>query len=305
MPGRHPVTTVLSTEAILGEGPVWCPRRQVLFWTDIDGKTFNQLDPGSEKSRSVQLDDMLCAFCLMPDGLFLCAFTKHIAIMDADGVQQTTLHAVEEQRADTRFNDGKCDPTGRFWAGTMSTVGTPNQGSLYRIDPDGSVHHMLEGLSTSNGLGWSPDAKTFYLTDSPTGNIYAFDFDAESGSLSNQRIFASVPQNAGRPDGLTVDAEGGIWSAHWDGWRITRYLPSGVIDQVIEMPVPRPTSVIFGGETMDTVFVTSARKKLDPDVLASAPLSGSVFSVRTDQTGIPEPLCSIANQPGGGSSKRL
>lgn len=290
MPGHHPVTTVVSTKAILGEGPVWCPRRQVLFWTDIDGKTFNQLDPLSGENRAVQLDDMLCAFCLMPDGFFLCAFTKHIAIIDADGVRHETLHAVEEQRPDTRFNDGKCDPAGRFWAGTMSTVGTPNQGSLYRIDPDGSVHHMLDGLSTSNGLGWSPDARTFYLTDSPTGHIYAFDFDAESGSLSQQRIFASVPQDSGRPDGLTVDAQGGIWSAHWDGWRVTRYLPSGVIDRVVEIPVPRPTSVIFGGETMDTLFVTSARKKLDPHVLDAAPLSGSVFSVKTDQTGIPEPL---------------
>lgn len=292
MPFQHQIDTALSIESMLGEGPTWCPRRNVLFWTDIDGRTFNQFDPKSGENRQVQLDDSLCAFCLIPDGLFLCAFTKHIVIMDAEGVWQETLQLVEGDRPDNRFNDGKCDPAGQFWVGTMSSVGKPKQGSLYRFDPDGSVHHMLDGLGTSNGLGWSPDGKTFYLTDSPAGEIYAFDFDSTAGTISRQRVFASIPADAGRPDGLTVDTEGGVWSAHWDGWRITRYLPSGDIDRVVKMPVPKPTSVMFGGPKLDTLFVTSARKKLDPAVLASAPLSGSVFTVTTDKTGFPEPMFS-------------
>lgn len=293
MAGHDQIDTALSIEAILGEGPTWCSKRDVLFWTDIDGKTFNQFDPRSGENRQVQLDDSLCAFGLMPDGMFLCAFTKHIATMDANGVRRETLHLVEGDRPDNRFNDGKCDPAGRFWVGTMSSVGMPKQGSLYRFDPDGSVHHMLDGLGTSNGLGWSPDGKTFYLTDSPAGEIYAFDFDIETGAISRQRVFASIKTEDGRPDGLTLDSEGGVWSAHWDGWRITRYLPSGDIDHVVEMPVPKPTSVMFGGPQLGTLFVTSARKRLDPDVLGSAPLSGSVFSVKTDQTGVPEPMFSL------------
>jgi len=281
----------VSTEALLGEGPVWSSQDNALFWTDIEGRTFNRYRPGSSQSLvSIPLDDRLCAFCLMADGRFLCAFSKDIAIMNAEGCIVDRLHTVESDKADNRFNDGKCDPQGRFWVGTMNMSGAENQGSLYRIDPDGSLHHMLDGLTISNGLGWSPDASTFYLTDSPRGEINAFDFDPELGAISNRRIFAKVDPDCGYPDGLTIDSQGCIWSAHWDGARITRYRPTGGIDLTLSVPVPRPTSVSLGGPDLKMLYITSARTGLDGDALARAPLSGSVFSASVDVAGIAEPV---------------
>jgi sugar lactone lactonase YvrE len=284
----------VSSQALLGEGPLWSPLHEALFWTDINGQTFNRYNPGAEQEHlAVQLNDRLCAFCVMPDGHFLCAFSKDIVVMDVDGQIHERLQTVEADKTDNRFNDGKCDPQGRFWVGTMSMAGKSNEGSLYRVDPDGSVHHMLDGLTVSNGLGWSPDGKTFYLTDSPRREIYSFDFDPDRGQISNRKVFAKVDPDDGFPDGLTIDSQGGIWSAHWDGGKVTRYTPDGVIDCTISVPVPRPTSAMLGGADFKTLYITSARIGLDDTVLTQAPLSGSVFSASVDVPGRKEPMFSL------------
>ena len=185
-------------------------------------------------------------------------------------------------RLNARFNDGKVDPRGRFWAGTL---GEDNQSCLYKLDPDGSVQIMETGIQISNGLGWSPDLKTMYYTDSPLRVIYAYDFDLNSGSINNRRKFVKVPREDGFPDGLTVDSEGFIWSAHWDGWRVTRYDPDGKIERVIYLPVQRPTSCAFGGPDLDQLFITSAWTGLSETERQEQPLAGDLFLVHGEVKG--------------------
>src|SRR5690606_20287098 len=166
----------------------------------------------------------------------------------------------------------------------------PDQGRLWRLDPDGRTYEMDRGFHVSNGLGWSPDDKTFYFTDTAKQTIYAYDFDLESGAIGNRRVFVTVPESEGKPDGLTVDAEGFVWSAHWDGWCVTRYDPEGKVERVINLPVPRPTSCVFGGPDLQTLFVTTARIRLSAAQLADAPLSGSVFAIDTGIKGLLDPM---------------
>jgi len=188
----------------------------------------------------------------------------------------------ESGRKNARFNDGKVDPGGRFWVGTL---GDDDQSCLYRLDPDGELHTMETGIQISNGLGWSPDRKTMYYTDSPLRVIYAYDYDLGSGSITNRRDFVSVPIDEGFPDGLAVDSDGFIWSAHWDGWRISRYDPEGNIERVVYLPVQRPTSCTFGGPDLDQLFITSAWTGLSETERREQPLAGDLFLVCGDVKG--------------------
>jgi sugar lactone lactonase YvrE len=184
-----------------------------------------------------------------------------------------------------RFNDGKVDRQGRFWAGTMTE--DEDTSSLYRLDADHTVHTMESGVMIANGLGWSPDQKRMYFTDSPRRLICVYDYDAASGNIENRRVFVEVPEVEGVPDGLTIDVEGCIWSAHWGGWKVTRYDPQGKVMEVIQMPVEFPTSCFFGGPDLSTLFITSARVTLDEAGRQAQPLAGDVFQVATDTKGFP------------------
>ncbi len=186
-----------------------------------------------------------------------------------------------------RFNDGKCDPQGRFWAGTLALDATPGMGCLYCLSVDGNVRLVEDGFHICNGLGWSPDGKKFYLTDSGNRVIYQYDFDAATGDVHNKRTFVQLGEDDGVPDGLAIDEEGCLWSAIWDGWRVVRFDPDGVVDRVVEVPVPRPTSCAFGGTDLKTLFITSARIRLSAVQLAGAPLSGSVFALDAAVAGAP------------------
>ena len=203
----------------------------------------------------------------------------------------TEIGDPEPDRADTRFNDGKCDPQGRFWCGTFHDYPDPKQrqpvAALYRLEPDLRYHKVVDGVRGSNGIGWSPDGRTMYYTDTPTFRIDAFDFDPETGSVANRRVFARVSEGVGRPDGLTVDAEGFVWSAHFDGWRITRYTPSGSVDGTLHMPVQHVTSCAFGGPDLRTLYITSATEDLSPEQLKQQPFAGGVFAYRPGVTGLP------------------
>ncbi|MCA0422032.1 MAG: SMP-30/gluconolactonase/LRE family protein, partial [Proteobacteria bacterium] len=186
-----------------------------------------------------------------------------------------------------RFNDGKCDASGRLWAGTMGLDASRKSGAIYRIDADLTWQRMDAPFTVANGLDWSPDGRTFYFTDSATGIIHAYDFDVRSGAIANRRIFARIDPADGRPDGLAVDAEGCLWSALWDGWAVRRFDPSGRVMSDLRLPVPRPTSVAFGGGGYRTLFITSARIRLPARILADAPFSGSLFAADVGVAGWP------------------
>jgi sugar lactone lactonase YvrE len=195
----------------------------------------------------------------------------------ADG---TTCELAQPEAGNThlRMNDGACDESGRFWAGTMAYDETPQAGCLFRLELDGTCTTMLTNLTISNGIGWSPDGGTMYLNDSGAGSLEAFSFDARSGDIANRRTLVQLEPPAA-PDGLTVDAEGGVWVAVWDGGCVRRYSPTGELLTEVSLPVERPTSCAFGGRDLTMLFVTTAREGLDDERLARQPHAGHVFAV--------------------------
>lgn len=270
---------------------MWSSAEQVLYWTDNVGRTLHRFNPESEHDEAIPVAGDVMDIGLGREGLVV-ALAKTIARCDPDSGSLEALARVEEDRPDNRFNDGKVDRQGRYWAGSMNGVHWQQPtGALYRFGTDHMPELVLDDLVCSNGLGWSPDDRTFYLGESFRYRINAFDFDPESGSLSGRRVLAEVDRDSGGfPDGLTVDAEGGVWSVHNGAGRVVRYDPDGTVTHVITTPVPQPTSCIFGGAGLDVLYVTTSRQDMDADQLAQHPLSGSVFAVRPGVKGLPEPL---------------
>jgi sugar lactone lactonase YvrE len=224
-------------------------------------------------------------------GGLLLALAKQLAFYEPGG-ELELLMGVEYDEPRNRFNDGKVDRRGRYWAGTMNDVDwdTPS-GSLYRLDPSVELSRLRSSVVCANGLGWSPDDRTFYFGESFRYAIFAYDFDADAGALSARRVFATVDRGSGAfPDGLTVDAEGGVWSVQNGAGRVVRYAPDGMVTHEVEVPLPQPTSCIFGGRDLDVLYITTSRQKMTPEQLERYPLSGSVFAVRPGLSGVPEPL---------------
>jgi sugar lactone lactonase YvrE len=285
------VECIVKAEAIVGESPVWSPHENVLYWVDITGQKIHRFNPRTATNDTFNLPEPVTAVGLRKKGGLIVTLRKTFAFFDPNTAALDMLSDPEEDAPFNRFNDAKCDRQGRFWAGTMDDVNwDASAGRLYRLDPDMRVNCMQRDVVCANGLGWSPDNRVFYFTESFRYCVYAYDFDATTGNISNRRVFAALDQHSGGfPDGLTVDAEGFIWSVHNAVGRVVRYTPTGTIDRVIELPVPRPTSCMFGGDNFDVLYITSARETLTPEQIAQAPLSGSVFAVRPGVRGLPEP----------------
>ena len=270
------------TPGLLSEGPRWHEERQELLWVDILGRQMHRgtLSPDGalERVETISVDRHIGAVAPAAGGGYvLAAGTGFLFVDDAGSIQE--LAQPEGDRTDVRMNDGACDPQGRFWAGTMAYDESPGAGALYRLELDGSCTTVLTGLTISNGIGWSPDGSTMYLNDSGTGCVDAFRFDGPSGAISDRRTLVHIDQPGVAPDGLTVDDEGGIWVALWNGAAIHRYAPDGSLLASVQLPVDRPTSCAFGGPRRDTLFVTTARTDLDDDALARQPHAGKVFAI--------------------------
>jgi sugar lactone lactonase YvrE len=283
------VELAVRAEALLGEGPLWSPREGRLLWVDILAPAIHVSDPATGADRVVATEEMVAALAPREGGRFVAAARSGLRAFDGAALGQVLAAPIAEG-APLRLNDGRCDAQGRFWVGSLALDSTPDAGALHRLDPDGSARVMQVGLHVPNGLGFSPDGTRLYLADSARRRVDVHDFDAATGSIANRRVFVALAEGEGVPDGLTVDAEGGVWMALWDGWRVARYAPDGRLDRVIHLPVPRPTSCCFGGNHLATLYVTSARVRLSAAQLAEAPLSGSVFAVDPGGArGLPEP----------------
>ena len=268
---------VIPGADFLAEGPHWDAASGRLHWVDILAPAIVSGDPKTGERTQQEMPELVGCVIPRASGGLICATESGIKAVAADGTL-TTLVNPEADRPGNRFNDGKCDRRGRLWVGSLAIDTTPKKGALWRIDTDLAAEKLVDGTHISNGLGWSPDDRTMYFTDSGKRVIWAYDFDIDDGVLSNRRTFVDVPQSTGIPDGLAVDEEGFVWSAGWDGWNITRYTPDGRIDRVVRLPVPRPTSCAFGGADMTTLYITTARIRLSAGLLADAPLSGSVLA---------------------------
>jgi sugar lactone lactonase YvrE len=220
------------------------------------------------------------------------ATKRSFALWDEQSAALTFLPEPEGEHPETRFNDGSVDPAGRFWAGTMlegSEGWKEAPGNLYRLDRDRTFTCMNRGFAISNGIGWSPDGKTMYLTDSPRQVIYAYDYDLLTGDIEHRRPFIQTPGEASVPDGLTIDGEGCIWSARWGGWRIIRYDPQGKQERAIALPVQYPTSCTFGGSALDELYITSASNKLNAQKRLEQPFAGDLFRIKPGVKGLEHP----------------
>lgn len=283
------IECVLPWEATVGESPVWHPAEQRLYWIDIQGKQIHRFDPATRLNETFQLPEIVTCIALRAQGGLVLTLKKDFAFFDPATGQLEKISSVEQGLPDNRFNDGKCDPQGRFWAGTMDAKDWKKpSGSLFRMDVDHSVRLMQPQVVCSNGSGWSPDGRTMYHTETFRYAVFAYDFEPLSGAISNRRTFAEIDRNSGGfPDGMTVDADGFVWSNLVGLGRIVRYDPDGKVERIVQLPVPRATDCTFGGPSLNTLYITSARETMTPEQLKSAPLSGSLFAIDAGVSGLP------------------
>ena len=273
---------VLDAHASVGEGPTWDERTKSLVWVDIMGGAVHVYDPASGQDHVVEVGQPVGAAALREAGGLVLALRDGVGLLDADLGNLQIVADVEAEVPTNRFNDGKCDAAGRFWAGTMATDEvTTGAGALYRVDPDYSVRRVLSGVTLSNGLDWSADNRRMYYIDSPTQGVDTFDFDLEQGTLGARRRLISIPADEGLPDGMTIDAEGGLWVALHGSGTVRRYLPDGRLERVIRVPKARlVTCCAFGGPDLGDLYITSMRRGLSAEALREQPLAGALFRCR-------------------------
>ena len=276
---------VVDLGSFLGEGPVWDARIGRIAWVDILAGRLH-LTARDGETRTIELPSPVGSIALRASGGWVAALADGFWAVAEDG-SVARLADVQSDRPDHRFNDGKCDPEGRFWAGTMALDHRAGAGALYRLDADLSVHRMVDDISISNGLDWSLGGRTMYFIDTPTQRVDQFDFDPLDGSIANRRPFVSIEPGAGGPDGLTVDADGGIWVALWDGGAVRRYRPDGSLDRQVRLPVSEVTCPVFGGPDLDELYITSAWEGLSPEQHAREPRAGALFRARPGIAGRP------------------
>ena len=275
---------LLDARLELGEGPAWHARTQTLYWVDITGKQLHSL---KAKHRTLEVDDYIGSVAPCKDGSLVAAIGRRLCRVDPETGAVTTL-ATPDEPTTNRFNDGKCDPAGRFLAGTMDLAHRSPSGSLYSLEPGGGLTRLLDGIRISNGLAWSPDHATMYYIDTPTREVKAFDYDVETGELAFRRVAIRVPKKLGSPDGMTSDTDGLLWIGMWRGASVTRWDPkSGQLLEQIPVPALNVTSVAFGGGDMQVLYITTARQGVDEAALRKYPHSGAVFQLQTSVVGMP------------------
>ena len=278
----------------LGESPFWHPHEQALYWCDIPGHALHRYHPGRNLHEHWGFDSEVASCAPVLGGGLLLAMRSGLWHFDPATQARRRLAKPPYDPAKQRFNDGKADAQGRFWVGTLTDDRTP-EAALYRFE-DGRLEKMVGGATVSNGLGWSPDGRTMYWSDTKPHTVHAFDFDPAEGTLSRQRLFArffprqsSEPITAygGRPDGAAVDSEGAYWTALFEGARLLRMSPEGAVLREVKLPVQCATMPCFGGPDLRTLFVTTARDKRPADELARQPWAGCVLQMRVDTPGLP------------------
>lgn len=274
-----------------GEGPIWHPDQRLLYWTDIPTGRLFTLDPASGESRQIYSGRPVGAFTLQTDGALALFMDRGAVAIWRDGrIERTVLEDIPAER-DTRFNDVIADPQGRVFCGTMSLKGADDQivkpSKLYRLDPDGRLSVLLDGIATSNGLGFSPDRRTLYYAETRARIVWQLDYDQASGGITGRREFVRVPTRPSgeRPDGLTVDSAGNVYCALWDGGAVVCFAPDGRLLRRIDLPCPKASSVALGGDDYRTLYITTAGGDSRERDGASA---GALFALEVEVPGVPE-----------------
>lgn len=284
MPTELHAELVADVQAELGEGPVWHAAEEQLYWVDINKGELHAFDPQTQRDRVVHTFNEPLG-CAVPraSGGFLVAVGVRVAVFDPATRSVTTVAQPAHAEGVSRFNDGKCDPAGRLWVGTLGAAGASK---LWRLNPDRSMHAMSTGVTCSNGLAWSADGRTMYFVDTPTREIAAFDCTAETGLIAKRRVAVTIPAVDGVPDGMAIDAEDNLWVGYWGGGCVVCWDPRrGRELRRIVVPAARATSCAFGGPQLDRLYITTARAVQDPDAMQREPRAGGLFMVDPGVTG--------------------
>ena len=282
------VTFALPAGARLGEGPLWDPVEGVLYWVDIKRREVHRFHPATGRDVVWPTPEEVGSLAVRAAGGLVVALRSGFHFLDLDTGRTTAVVRPNPEHAENRFNDGKPDRQGRFWAGSMHEPGSRPTGALYRLDPDLTCHRMVDEVVCSNALCWSPDGRTMYHADTVQRTVWAWDADPARGEIAGRRVFRQLASDEGWPDGATVDVEGFVWLAHWDGWRVSRYDPAGRLERVVRLPVQRPTCPAFGGPELDVLYVTSATIGLSADARAAQPWAGGILAFDPGVRGLPE-----------------
>jgi sugar lactone lactonase YvrE len=285
------VEHVLEIRNVIGEGPIWHSEAGFLYWVNfIEQFQILQFSPQTLRLEVFETGMPVMALGIRKTGGFIAATAKGIATWDPQGKTFEPLCDPLAGRAGVRFNDAATDSRGRFWVGTLNEANPKGpDGELFCVQGDGSCQVMDRNITVANGIGWSPNRKIMYFTDSFRFSIYAYDYAAEAGTITNRRTFVQTSPDEGIPDGLTVDSEGFVWSAFWGGWKVVRYNPEGKVDREYRLPVPNPTSCAFGGERLDELYITSASLGLSKEEKEQHFRSGDLFCLRAGIPGMDEP----------------
>ena len=281
--------SILHAQAALGEGALWDPEAERLYWVDIEGRALHCFDPASGQNRHWPTGARVGTVVPLPGGRHvLVALQTGIHRLDTATGRLTPLANPLAAAPSLRFNDGKCDPAGRFWVGTFDLEQKPHAGTLYRYDADGRLHVVLRGITNSNGIAWALDQQTMYYIDTPTRTVQAFDYDNATGAIANPRVVVRFAEDAGWPDGMTLDAAGHLWVALWGGGAVRCYDPgTGALLRTVAVPAPFTSSCAFGGPGLRTLYITSARGGLSEEQARAFPLSGDVFAAEPGVSGVP------------------
>jgi len=296
---EYPVSCVVDSRDQIGEGAFWCPREQAVYWLDVPMPSrIHRFIPDTGEHRTWPMAEMVTAMAKRADGSLLVASQSGLNLFDPRSGAYSHLAPLEPHRPANRSNDGAPDARGRFFIGTMQNnlaedgSGIPIRaasGSVWRIEPGRAPVAVMDDLSITNGVAWSPDGTKFYVVDSMLDRIYVCDFDLETGDVGPRRIFSEAA-GLGTPDGNAVDAEGFLWSARWDGSAVVRFAPDGSVDRVVPIPATLVTSCAFGGPDLDTLYVTSARLAIDAETAARYPQQGGLFALKPGVRGLNRPV---------------
>ena len=278
---------VYQAEATTGEGSIWHPERHTLFWVDIEGKTLYEYHPKTKDCSTWKFDRMISTVVPETDTTAIIALQNEIVRVNLNNGQTTSIAPIPDGNGKIRCNDGKCDPAGRLWIGTMAFNGEKGAGTLYCVTADGNVTTKLDKVTISNGIVWSANKKFMYYNDTPTGRIARYLYDAENGDILYDGIAVQMAEGTGAPDGMTIDSEDNLWVAQWGGYGVYCYNPyTGDLLAKVEVPAPNVASCAFGGPKLDILYITTARAGMSKEQLEKYPLSGSLFSCTPGVRGV-------------------
>ncbi len=284
---ENKVSLAYKTNAQLGEGAIWNYKTKELYWVDIEGKSLNIYNPKTSTNRVLETPSRIGTVVPKNDGKVLVALEDGIYNINLHTGKSSLFLNMKEELIGIRLNDGKCDPSGRFWVGSMHFDQIKGKAKLFCIKNKSEFETKIDSVTISNGIVWTSDYKTMYYIDTPTAQIKAYDFDNETGNISNGRIAVEIPETLGYPDGMTIDEDDMLWVGMWNGNAVIRFNPNtGKVIQKIEVPAHNITSCAFGGETLETLYITSARVDMTEEELKQYPLAGSVFKIKPGVKGV-------------------